>query len=134
MRLDAIRKVVDLAERMQSVLIATANKKGEPHVAAAARLVQMDEKRVAVSAWFCPMTVTNLHENQRVSLVIWDSKTDTGYQLIGKSENVEELAMLDGYAPKADEKIRIPQVERKVIVRVDKIIDFKHAPHNDLEE
>jgi hypothetical protein len=65
---------------------------------------------------------------------VWDRKNDTGYQLIGRSEKVEELAMLDGYAPKFDEKITIPQVERRVLVRIDKIIDFKHAPHNDLEE
>jgi uncharacterized protein len=134
MRLDAIKKAVDLAERIKSVLIATANRKGEPHLAAAAQLTQIDGNRVAVSAWFCPMTVANLHENHRVSLVVWDSKTDTGYQLAGKSEKVEELAMLDGYAPKMDEKITVPQVERRVIVKIEKIIAFKHAPHNDLEE
>ena len=131
---NALKKAVALAEKMKSVLIATANRKGEPHLAAAAQLSQVDDERVAVAAWFCPMTVANLHENHRVSLVVWDRKKDTGYQLIGRSEKVEELAMLDGYAPKFDEQITIPQVERRVLVRIDKIIDFKHAPHNDLEE
>ena len=134
MRHDAIKKAVELAGRTKSVLIATANRQGEPHLAAAGRLELIDKTRVAVSAWFCPMTVANLRQNLHISLVVWDSKTDTGYQLTGRSEKVEELAMLDGYAPKFDEKITIPQVERRVVVKVEKVIDFKHAPHNDLEE
>jgi hypothetical protein len=110
MRPDAIKKAVDLGERMKSALVATANRKGEPHVAAAARLTQIDENRVTVSAWFCPMTVANLHENHGTSNVVWDSKTDTGPQLTGRSEKVEELAMLDGYAPKMDEKTTIARL------------------------
>ena len=130
----ALKKAVGLAGRVKSVLIATANRKGEPHVAAATQLIQVGENRVTVSAWFCPMTVANLHENSRVTLIIWDRKKDLGYQLIGRAERVEEMAMLDGYAPGFDEKITVPQVERRVTVKVEKIIDFKQAPHNDVEE
>ena len=50
-------------------------------VAAAGKLALTPEGRVAVAAWFCPATVANLQKNRRVSLVIWDPKVDTGYQL-----------------------------------------------------
>ena len=69
-----------------------------------------------------------------MSLVIWDPKVDTGYQLLGETEKVEEIAMMNGYAPGAESRHPLPQVERQLLVRVDKIIDFKHAPHSDVEE
>jgi uncharacterized protein len=129
-----LREAVNLAGKLENVLIGTANKRMEPHIAVATRMNLVDDVHVTVSAWFCPTTVTNLFENPSVSLVIWDSQTDTGYQLIGASEQVENMAVLGCWTPEVDGKISIPQVERQVLVRVDRIIDFKHAPHNDIEE
>ena len=62
------------------------------------------------------------------------SRVTPGYQLIGASEQVENMAVLGCWTPEVDGKISVPQVERRVLVRVDRIIDFKHAPHNDIEE
>jgi len=103
-------------------------------MAAAGKLALTPEGRVAVAAWFCPMTVANLQKNRRVSLVIWDPKVDVGYQLLGETEKVEEIAMMNGYSPGVELHSPLPQVERQLLVRVDKIIDFKHAPHSDVEE
>jgi hypothetical protein len=47
---------------------------------------------------------------------------------------VEELGMMNGYSPGLEDQKPLPQVERKLIVRIEKISDFKHAPHSDLEE
>jgi hypothetical protein len=69
-----------------------------------------------------------------MSIVIWDRKTDKGYQLIGELKREEDLAYLDGYGPGLEEKNPVPQVERKLTVRVGKIIDFRLAPHTDREE
>lgn len=30
-------------------------------------------------------------------IIVWDSKTDTGYQLIGEAEKEEDMAYLDDY-------------------------------------
>jgi len=92
------------------------------------------DNRVHVAAWFCPGTVANLEENRRISLVVWDPLRDLGYQLLGETEKVEELAMMDGYAPGEEKNPPLPQVERQLTVRVDKITDFRHAPHSDREE
>jgi predicted pyridoxine 5'-phosphate oxidase superfamily flavin-nucleotide-binding protein len=129
-----LNQAVALAQKLKHVFVATANAKGLPHMAAAGQFALTPEGRVAVAAWFCPMTVANLQENRRVSLVIWDPKADIGYQLLGETEKIEEIAMMDGYAPGVTSQPPLPQVERQLVVRVDQIIDFKHAPHSDVEE
>jgi hypothetical protein len=126
-----LNRAVALAQRLQHVFIATTDGKGLPHLAAAGKLALTPEGRVAVAAWFCPTTVANLQRNRRVALVVWEPKEDIGYQLLGETEKVEEIAMMDGYAPGIESKFPLPQVERQLLVRVDKIIDFKHAPHSD---
>lgn len=129
-----LHQAVDLAQKLQHVFVATTDGKGLPHMAAAGKLALTPEGRVAVAAWFCPTTVANLQKNRRVSLVIWDPKVDNGYQLLGETEKVEDIAMMNGYAPGVDSQPPLPQVERQLLVRVDRIIDFKHAPHSDVEE
>lgn len=129
-----LRDAVKLAGKMEHILIGTANKNKEPHIAVATRINIVDDAHVAVSEWFCQGTVANLFENPLVSLVIWDSEGDTGYQLIGVSESIDNMAVLGCWTPEVDKQISVPQIERRVLVRVNKIFDFKHAPHNDIEE
>jgi hypothetical protein len=42
--------------------------------------------------------------------------------------------MMNGFSPAAELDSPMPQVERKVLVRVDKVLVFSHAPHSDLED
>jgi hypothetical protein len=83
--------------------------------------------------WFCPATVANLAANRSIGLIVWNQKTDMGYQLLGECEKVEELGIMNGYSPGLEDQKPLPQVERKIIVRINKITDFKLAPHSDLE-
>jgi len=129
-----LHQAVALAQKLRHVFVATTDGKGLPHVAAAGKLAFNPDGRLALAAWFCPMTVANLQKKRRVSLVIWDPQADIGYQLLGEAEKVEEIAMMNGYAPRVESQHPLPQVERQILVRVDKIIDFKHAPHSDVEE
>ena len=124
---------IDLAEKLGHVFVATADSSGMPHVAAAAQLNKASDDHVAVSAWFCPGTVANLGDNHRISLVVWDPPSDRGFQLLGAVENIAEQAMMNGYAPDAELEAPMPQVERKLLVRVEKVLAFSHAPHSDLE-
>lgn len=126
-----LKTAVSLAARMGHIFVATAGADGTPHLAAAAKIALAGEL-VEVSAWFCPATVANLRLNRAVSLVVWEPATDHGYQLLGQAERVEELAMMDGFMPQ-EELHPLPQVERKLVVRVQHILDFHHAPHSDLE-
>lgn len=127
-----LRQAVELGQAGRQILIGTANGKMEPHIAAASKIELVDDIHVMVSAWFCHTTVSNLFENPSICLLISDIKRDTGYQLIGVSERIENMAVL-GCWTQEDAKASIPQVERRVLAMVYKIIDFKSGPHNDME-
>jgi hypothetical protein len=131
---DIIQSAIILGQKLGHIFVATADSKGLPHVAAAGRLGLGTDGLLTVAAWFCPGTVVNLEHNTKVSLVVWDAAADTGYQLLGNVEKVDETAMLDGYIPEMESAGPSPQVERKLFVKVDKVIGFSHAPHSDLEE
>lgn len=134
MKGEILKAAVKLAEKLGHVFVATSDAGGLPHVAAAGKMTLEPQGRVAVTAWFCPGTMNNLQVNHHIALVVWDANEDFGYQLLGESEKVEDLAFLNGYAPEIEDRTPIPQVERQLLVRVDKIIDFRHAPHSDVEE
>lgn len=66
-----------------------------------------------------------------ISLVVWDSGTDAGYQLSGETEQVEESAFLNGYLPEWEGARPLPQTRRRLTVRVIKLLAFSRAPHTD---
>jgi len=129
-----LQQAISLAQKIKNVFVVTSDRVGLPHMAAAGKLTYSADNRVEVAAWFCPGTVANLEENRRISLVVWDPLRDLGYQLLGEAEKVEELAIMNGYVPGEEKDPPLSQVERQLTVRVDKITDFRHAPHSDREE
>jgi hypothetical protein len=131
---EIIQSAITLGQKLGHVFVATADPKGLPHVAAAGRLGLGKDGLLSVAAWFCPGTVINLEHNTKISLVVWDAAADTGYQLLGNVEKVEETAIMDGYLPEMESSEPAPQVERQLHVKVDKVMGFSHAPHSDLEE
>jgi hypothetical protein len=133
MKTETLHKAVELTSKLKHVFIATADTAGLPHVTAAGEMTLTPEGYVAVGAWFCPGTVENLQHNRRVALVVWDESKDTGYQLLGEVKEIKELSFMDGYAPEAESKMP-PQVERQLIVQVNKTLTFTLAPHSDVEE
>jgi hypothetical protein len=132
MNIEAILKAVNLGNRMKHVFVATADSRGLPHLAAAGTIRLISEDHIAVEAWFCPGTVQNLCNNPKISVVTWDPEIDIGHQVLGEVEKIEEIAMMDGFFP--DSKTQTPQSERKLIIRVDEVLAFSHAPHSDAVE
>jgi len=130
---EILHKAVELAGNLEHVFVATADTSGLPHVTAAGEMNLAAEGHVTVGAWFCPGTVENLEHNRLVSLVVWDESKDTGYQLLGEVKEVNELSFMDGYSPETESQAP-PQVERQLIIQVNKILAFSHAPHSDMEE
>jgi len=115
------------------VFVATATAEGVPHLGAAGNLAYVGDDRIAITEWFCPGTMANLEENTSIAVVVWDAQRDTGHQLIGHVERVRERSMVDGYAADLEEPA-VPQVERELIVRVDRVLLFSQAPHTDVPE
>jgi len=132
MKTATLGKAIELAGKIGHLLVATVGPDGMPHVAAAGDILQVGDS-VEVTAWFCPVTVENLRTGKAVALIIWDPQRDYGYQLLGRAEQLIEVAQLDGYLPELEESRPLPQVERKLVIGVTSILDFKHAPHSDIE-
>ena len=74
-----LESALELALKLEHVLIATVDDSGMPHVAAAAQMRRSSENELAVSGWFCPGTMANLEHNHNISLVVWDAVSDTDY-------------------------------------------------------
>jgi len=135
MKQECLTKAAVLAEKGAFLFVTTAASDGYPHVAPAARLqLDPDKEGVAIDAWFCPGTLENLKENKKVDLVVWDATLDEGYQLMGKCQGVEDLAVLNGYDASLPEKTGLPQVERRIQIRVEKVLPFQRGSHTDQEE
>ena len=132
MRADALKDALKLAEG-RAVFVVTADADGLPHLACAGRLEAGPRQRVLVTEWFCPGTLDNVGLNPRVALVVWDEATDAGYQLLGQVERLQDTAVLDGYVVQ-EEGTAVPQVQRRLVVRVDTVLKFHRAPHTDVEE
>lgn len=130
-----LNKAVTLGQQVGHLFVCTADPQGLPHVAAAGEITMVPpEGHVAVDAWFCPGTVANVQFNRGVALVVWEASRDKGYQLLGEIVKVEDTGMLNGYAPEIERKSILPQVKRRLVVRVNKILVFKQAPHSDQED
>ncbi len=134
MKIEKLEKAVWLSRRIGFICIATADESGIPHIATAGKMELADGGCLAIREWFCPGTMANLQANKFVSIVVWDRESDSGYQMFGMLEGVKELGVLDGFAPELESKPPLPQVERQLLIKVQKITDFKLGPHSDAEE
>lgn len=134
MRTDLLNKAAQIADRVGHVLVASAADDCTPHVATAGQMRLLPDSVVRVTAWFCPATVSNIQDNPRVSLVVWDTQTDEGYQLVGRAEGMADLSIMDGYIPGERMTAPLPQVQRQIDVRVEEILHFTRGPHSDMDE
>ena len=135
MKQECLTKAAVLAEKGAYLLVTTAAFEGHPHVAPAARLeLSADKERIAVDAWFCPGTLENLKANKKINLVVWDAILDNGYQLLGQWQGIEDIALLNGHGAVQPENTGLPQVERRVRIRVEKVLPFQRGSPTDQEE
>ncbi|MBF0486323.1 MAG: pyridoxamine 5'-phosphate oxidase family protein [Candidatus Omnitrophica bacterium] len=132
MNWDKINAAIEIAEKLQYFFIATADKEGCPHVTTAGEIRLKSEEVVEVSFWFCPKTIDNLEKNKQVSLIIWDAGKNAGYQLLGKAEDVEVAQVMDEADTAIGEEKYLLQARWFLVVRVDTVMEFIHALHNDV--
>jgi hypothetical protein len=134
MKEEKIKEAVLLAQKTGHIFLATANTNGMPHVTAAGKLEAAYGGHVTVTEWFCPGTIANLRNNKHVSIIVWDKETDTGYQLLGRWDKINDMEILDGFAPELELEPPLPQIEKQLLIKIEKILAFKVAPHSDLED
>jgi len=118
-------------EKTKYAVVASADIHGRPHLAAGSDLSVPDPHHLVLEAWFCVTTLQNVTTNPRVAVIITDPVSCNGYQLLGRVEKNEGIAMIDGYAPEA-ETPGTPQLESRLAVRVDTLMTFSAGVHSDL--
>jgi predicted pyridoxine 5'-phosphate oxidase superfamily flavin-nucleotide-binding protein len=111
--------------------VASADERGQPHLAVSKLIRVLDAEHVTFTAWFCPQTVENVAKNPKVAVSVWDAAHDRGYQLAGEVTSSTVTAMLDGWSGPEREYGPIPQEERRLTVRVDAAMEFKSGVHTD---
>ena len=133
MKSEFMEKAVALGKKRGFVFLTTVDDHGIPHLTVATRVSVTPDHMLSVTEWFCPQTVRNLESNPVIGVTAWDERSDSGYQLFGKKEALREVAVLDGYTPQAPKTGNLPQVEREVLISVERILEFKRSPHSDTE-
>jgi len=131
MDVQLLQRVVQLSKMMRQVLVATVGGEGLPHLSVGERLSVRGEDGVSLFSWSCPQTLSNIQENWHVALVVWDVRSDEGYQLLGEVQAVRDHSVLDGYLPNEAPQVT-PQVEHELQVRVTQIMRFSHFAHTDM--
>jgi hypothetical protein len=129
MQRGVLQKAVLLSQRPSLIFVATAGPAGMPHLATATKVELGEGERVEITAWFCPQTLANLAQAPHFSIVIWDPKEDRGYQILGENKGIEDPPMMNGYLEGKESSF--PRVKRKLFMSVQRILDFKNAPHSD---
>ena len=128
-----LKRAVTMAKGVGHLFLATADAAGSPHIAIVKDIEPGPGDSLALTMWPCQYTFANLEKNPNVSLVIWQPEKDTGYQLCGKVEDIENVAVLNGYLPGLENKKHYPQKEIRVRVRIKKVLNFQQAPHLDVK-
>jgi hypothetical protein len=67
-------------------------------------------------------------------VVIWDPQIDAGFQLLGELEDLSETAMMDGFIPIKGRQAPLPQVEWRLVMKVEKVLAFRRGAHSDEED
>jgi len=122
-----LEEAVHLARKTGIVFLGSADHRGIPHVCAATDLAVVSRKnRFRLSFWCCPTTSFNTGLNPHVSVVIWDKILDKGYQILGE---IREVSGNGETSPAVSGR----QVERSLLIEIEKILLFKKTPHTDRE-
>ena len=116
-------------ETIDYAFVASADERGTPHLAAGSAPKVPDPHHLLFEAWFCPTTLRNVVHNPRVSVAVV-TPSGAGYQLGGTVEKIVDAALLNGYAPEMEEP-GMPQVQSRLVVRVDEVMEFSAGTHTD---
>ncbi len=123
---DAIKLFI---EAIDVAFVASADETGTPHLAAGREPKVPDPDHLVFEAWFCHTTLRNVALNPRVSVAAVTG-AGGGYQFGGTVERIIDTAFLDGYAP-GTEALDMPQVQSRLVVRVDEVMEFSSGAHTD---
>lgn len=123
-------KMKRFIEEVNYAYVASADNRARPHLAAGTGIRISDPCHIVFEAWFCHKTLENIAEVPRLAIVVADPATGAGYQLLGRVEKTDQIGLLNGFAPEIEEP-GLPQVETRITVQVEEVLEFSHGPHTD---
>ena len=127
-----IQETVKLfVESIDSAFVASTDENGVPHLAVGHDPTVPDPDHLVFEAWFCPKTLQNVSRNPRVAVVVVTPDSGAGYQFVGTVEQLATTGILDGYADTQEEPPGMPQVQSRLVVRVDQVMEFSEGAHTD---
>ena len=128
-----LNRIKNFSKRVKLFYVTTSNQKGEVHLAVAKDLSFLpDNEYIAFKSWFCRRTIENIHENPNISIAMYNAKTDTGYQIIGRAVSKNVVAVLDGYALELENvEKEYPQEEYQLKIKITNIMDLHRVTHSD---
>jgi hypothetical protein len=122
-----LERAISLGTRLGNFFVALVGADDFPYVNSASRIEPVGKNQFALEEWICPLTVQQLSEKPKIAVLIWDPKSDDGYEILGEVLMFESRAFLNGFAPDVEKNAYLPQVKRKLIIRAEKITAFSHA-------
>ncbi len=123
-------KLKRFIEETNCAFVASADQRARPHLAAGRGITVPDPFHVVFESWFCRKTMENVAEVPRVAFAVVDAATGIGYQLTGAVEKCSQIGLLDGLAPEIEEP-GMPQVQWRMTVRVEEVMEFCAGAHTD---
>lgn len=123
-------EIKQFADRVGHAFVATADAKGNPHLAAGRDLSILKPGRLVFESWFCQTTLKNLQENPSVAVAVADPSTGNGFQFVGQVEKIVDTAVLNGYVSD-QEPSGLPQVQWRLEIRVESVMAFTADAHSD---
>ncbi|MBI4335452.1 MAG: hypothetical protein HY589_02230 [Candidatus Omnitrophica bacterium] len=133
MSIEILKRAEALAKEVKYFFLVTSNSQGQHHIACIKDFEILSQQSVAVKAWFCPVSMVNLEENRALALFMHNADMDSGYQLVGELLRADDIAVLDGYARKEEEARCFPQAQKRLVIQIDKVMEFTRAAHADKE-
>jgi hypothetical protein len=122
-----LERAIALGKKVGHFFIALVSEGGFPYINSAHHIEQLDENRIAVEEWICPLSVKHLSDNPKMAVLIWDSAADDGYEILGEVLGFEGQTFMNGFRIEPEESTYLPQVRRKLIIRAEQITAFSHA-------
>jgi len=123
-----LKEVISFSKNIEYVFISTSGKEGVPVIDTVKTIELISGNKILIKEWLCDCTAINLNENKNCNLLAWDEETDAGYQLTGKVSEMQTLAFLEGYEVGQKDSKTLPQVLWRIIIDIESVGEFSHAP------
>ncbi len=112
-------QVKQTLQEVKPALVATASKSGKPNVSAKGSLRVIDDSHIAFANVASPRTVANIHENDKVAIIVLGNDSHKGCRIWGTGKVMEEGEIFDQFA--AAMKERNMTIKQVVLITVEQV-------------